>query len=97
VQVVAVEAVPPPPPPPPPHGALQRLVFAPGVEAPPPPIGNASLLILSPVRNRGSGHKTPISHFTSLLRTLVRSSCRCAPICAVHARSWLDDQTLHSP
>eukprot|EP01052_Picozoa_sp_SAG31_P016944 SAG31_NODE_1141_length_9699_cov_4.487604_4_plen_396_part_00 len=31
---------------------------------------NATLLIVSPVRNRGSGHKTPIAHFFELVRAL---------------------------
>jgi hypothetical protein len=43
---------------------LQRLRFPRGEDR---ATANETLLILSPVRNRGSRHHTPISHFTDLI------------------------------
>lgn len=50
-----------------PSPILQRLRFPQGEDR---AAANETLLILSPVKNRGSGHHTPISHFTGLVDRL---------------------------
>lgn len=49
--------------------AVQRLRFPSGDRRPASSL-NDTLLILSPVRNRGSTHKTPIGHFVALIDKL---------------------------
>ena len=48
-------------------GPLRRMRFPADGE---PRRANETLLILSPVRNRGSSHRTPISHFVALIQGL---------------------------